>query len=105
MIAFSLCNVMFVLGPVLIAEVTPTERRGAALGVTNAITTLAGPLAPVVTGVLVDVGAHPADGVRTALLIAGGLAILGALAGFVLIDPEADQAGNLQNSQGEAEPA
>ncbi|PVE21067.1 MFS transporter [Microvirga sp. KLBC 81] len=104
-IAFSLCNVMFVLGPVLIAEVTPVERRGAVLGVTNAITTLAGPLAPVITGVVVDVGTHPADGARTALLIAGGLTILGALAGFVLIDPEADRARNPPDSRGEIQPA
>jgi MFS family permease len=105
MIAFSLCNVMFVLGPVLVAEVTPVERRGAVLGVTNAITTLAGPLAPVVTGLVLDIGAHPADGVRTALLIAGGLAILGAVAGLVLIDPEADLARNLPDPQEEPQAA
>jgi MFS transporter, ACS family, D-galactonate transporter len=93
-IAFSLCNAMFVLGPVMIAEVTPVERRGAVLGVTTAITTLAGPLAPAITGVVIDVGANAADGVRTALLMAGGLAILGALAGFVLINPEADRSGD-----------
>jgi MFS family permease len=104
-IAFSLCNVMFVLGPVLIAEVTPVARRGAVLGVTNAITTLAGPLAPVVTGALVDVGDHPMDGVRTALLAAGGLVIVGALAGFVLIDPEADRARNQPATPGETQPA
>jgi MFS family permease len=104
-IAFSLCNVMFVLGPVLIAEVTPVEQRGAVLGVTNAITTLAGPLAPVVTGVVIDVGTQSADGVRTALLIAGGLLILGALAGFVLIDPEADRAGHPPDVRGETRPA
>lgn len=105
MIAFSLCNVMFVLGPVLIAEVTPVEWRGSVLGVTNAITTLAGPLAPVVTGVMVDVGTHPADGVRTALLMAGGLTILGALAGMVLIDPEADRASHPPHAQGDTQPA
>ena len=104
-IAFSLCNVMFVLGPVLVAEVTPIERRGAVLGVTTAITTLAGPLAPVVTGVLVDVGDHPAEGVRTALLIAGGLAIMGAVAGLALIDPEADRARNPPDPQEETQPA
>ncbi|WP_201860563.1 MFS transporter [Microvirga soli] len=104
-VAFSLCNVMFVLGPVLIAEVTPVERRGAVLGVTNAITTLAGPLAPVVTGLVLDVGTDSTDGVRTALLIAGGLVTLGALAGFVLIDPQADRVSNSQNPLAQAEPA
>lgn len=92
--AFSLCNVMFVLGPVLIGEVTPVERRGAVLGVTNAITTLAGPLAPAVTGLIIDFDAHPADGIRTALLVAGSLVIIGACVGFALIDPEADRADN-----------
>ncbi|MBD2749577.1 MFS transporter [Microvirga sp. BT688] len=104
-VAFSLCSVISVLGPVLVAEVTPVEQRGAALGITTAITTLAGPLAPVVTGLLLDVGTHPADGVRTALLIAGGLVILGALAGFALIDPEADQASNSQIPAVQAESA
>jgi MFS family permease len=104
-VAFSLCNVMFVLGPVLIAEVTPVERRGAVLGVTNAITTLAGPLAPVVTGLVLDVGTDSTGGVRTALLIAGSLVTLGALAGFVLIDPEADRVSNSQNPLAQTEPA
>jgi len=103
--AFSLGNVMFVLGPVLIAEVTPVEQRGAALGVTNAITTLAGPLAPAVTGAVIDVSAHPVDGIRIALMLAGILVILGALAGFVLIDPEADRAGDPPDSRGEVQTA
>jgi MFS family permease len=101
MIAFSLCNVMFVLGPVLIADVTPVEQRGAVLGVTNAITTIAGPLAPVITGVVVDVSTHPENGMRTALLIAGGIAMVGALAGFALIDPDADRAGSPPDAWGE----
>ena len=105
LVAFSLCNVMFVLGPVLVAEVAPVGQRGAVLGVTNAITTLAGPLAPVVTGAVIDIGAHPADGVRTALLIAGGLAILGSMAGFALIDPEADRARNPPDPGREIQPA
>ncbi|MCB8820612.1 MFS transporter [Microvirga rosea] len=91
-IAFSLGNVIFVLGPVLVAEVTPVGQRGAALGIVNAITTLAGPLAPAVTGMILDVSPGAADGIRHALLLAGAFVILGALAGFGLIDPEADRA-------------
>jgi MFS transporter, ACS family, D-galactonate transporter len=91
-LAFSLCNVIFVLGPCLLAEVTPVRQRGAVLGVNTAIVTLAGPLAPAVMGLVVDIGADPAAGFRTALLLAGTLVILGGLAGFFLIDPEADRA-------------
>ncbi|WP_247654434.1 MULTISPECIES: MFS transporter [Microvirga] len=91
-VAFSLCNVMFVLGPVLVADVTPVARRGAALGMINAITTLAGPFAPTVMGVMVDASAGTPEGTRNALLLSGLLAVVGASAGFVLIDPEADRA-------------
>jgi MFS family permease len=93
-VAFSLCNVMFVLGPVLVSEVTPVSQRGATLGMVNAITTLAGPFAPAVMGLVVDAGAGTPDGIRKALLLAGVLAIVGAFAGFLLIDPEADRARN-----------
>ena len=90
-VAFSLVNVMFVLGPVLVAEVAPAGQRGAVLGIVNAVTTLAGPLAPFVTGMILDTSAGVSDGVRNALLVAGAFVILGALAGFFLIDPEADR--------------
>ncbi|MGO4525193.1 MFS transporter [Microvirga sp. 2MCAF35] len=90
-IAFSLVNVIFVLGPVLVADVTPARQRGAVLGIVNGITTLAGPLAPSVTGMILDFSSGVTDGVRNALLLAGAFAIVGALAGIVLIDPEADQ--------------
>ena len=91
--AFSLANLISVLGPVLIAEVTPIRQRGAALGIVNAVTTLAGPLAPIATGLMIDIGigANAADGGRGALLMSGLLVILSALAGLVLIDPDNDR--------------
>ncbi|PVE23550.1 MFS transporter [Microvirga sp. KLBC 81] len=93
-LAFSLCNVIFVLAPCLIAEVTPVRQRGAILGVNTAIVTLAGPFAPSVMGLVVDSGLNPADGYRMALTLTGSLVILGGLSGFFLIDPEADRADN-----------
>jgi MFS family permease len=90
-LAFSLCNVILVLAPGLLAEVTPIRQRGAILGINTAIVTLAGPLAPVVMGAAVDIGANPALGYRAALVLAGALVIVGGLSGFFLIDPEADR--------------
>lgn len=90
-LAFSLCNVILVLAPCLLAEVTPVRQRGAILGVNTAIVTLAGPLAPAVMGIVIDVGANPAAGYRTALVFVGALVIVGGLSGFFLIDPEADR--------------
>jgi MFS family permease len=103
-LAFSLCNVILVLAPCLLAEVTPMRQRGAVLGINTAITTLAGPLAPAIMGMVVDLGTTPAAGFRTALLVAGTLVVLGGIAGFFLIDPEADRAGNPLPDQAETAP-
>jgi len=98
-VAFSLCNVMFVLGPVLVAEVAPVSQRGATLGMVNAITTLAGPLAPAVMGFVIDVSVGTPDGIRRALLLAGLLVVVGSLAGFFLIDPEGDRVRDASSLQ------
>ncbi len=90
-IALSVGNVIFVLGPVMVAEVTPVGQRGAMLGMTNALITLAGPLAPIAMGALVDLGADPVAGFRTGFIVAGAVMACGGLAGFLLMNPEADR--------------
>ena len=86
----SIGSVIFTLGTTLIGEISPASQRGAMLGITNSIHTLAGLCAPFLMGLLVDIDADPVAGFRTGYLYAGALvAILGALAA-VLIDPEAD---------------
>jgi ACS family D-galactonate transporter-like MFS transporter len=86
----SIGSVIFTLGTTLIGEISPASQRGAMLGITNSIHTLAGLCAPFLMGLLVDIDANPIAGFRTGYLYAGTLvAILGALAA-VLIDPEAD---------------
>ena len=86
----SIGSVIFTLGTTLIGEISPASQRGAMLGITNSIHTLAGLCAPFLMGFLVDIDADPIAGFRAGYLYAGALvAILGALAA-VLIDPEAD---------------
>ena len=89
-LAFSVGNLIFCLGPVVIAELTPFPQRGAMLGINNALITLAGPLAPVCTGLIIDAAESTADGFRLAFLVAGCVATIGSLVGLVLIDPEDD---------------
>jgi len=89
-LAFSIGSAVFALGHVMVAEVTPVGRRGAMLGINNAVATTAGIFAPIVMGMVVDVGANPADGFRTGFMIAGALVTIGALIGLLLINPEAD---------------
>jgi MFS family permease len=89
-VAFSIGTVIFILGHVIVAEVTPVRQRGAMLGISNAVATLAGPYAPVIMGKIVDVGANPVEGFRSGFALAGVLVVVGAVLGFLLIDPESD---------------
>jgi MFS transporter, ACS family, D-galactonate transporter len=89
-LSFSIGSVIFTLGTTLIGEISPASQRGAMLGITNSIHTLAGLCAPFLMGLLVDIDADPTAGFRTGFVYAGALVtLLGTLAA-VLIDPEAD---------------
>jgi MFS transporter, ACS family, D-galactonate transporter len=89
-LACSIGSVIFTLGPALMGEISPASQRGAMLGVSNSIHTLAGVCAPLVMGRIVDIDANPIGGFRTGYLYAGVLvATLGAVAA-VLINPEYD---------------
>ena len=91
-VAFSIGGAIFVLGQVLVAEVTPVMQRGAMLGSITAIATLAGPLAPALMGWVVNFSTDPGRGFRSGFIIAGGLVAAGSLLGMLLIDPERDRA-------------
>lgn len=91
-LAFSLGSPIFSLGRVMVAEVTPAEQRGSMLSISNAVATLAGPLAPVLMGVVVDTGTNAVAGFGTGFMLTGaGIAIVAVIAMF-LIDPDADRA-------------
>jgi MFS family permease len=92
MVAFAAGSVIYTLGPALIGEISPVGQRGAMLGISNAVYTLAGLLAPWIMGKIVDVGANPEAGFRTGFEFAGLLIACGGLAAMALIDPEADLA-------------
>jgi MFS family permease len=97
-LSFSIGSVMFTLGTTLIGEISPTAQRGAMLGITNSIHTLAGLCAPFMMGLLVDVNSDPAAGFRAGFVYAGILVALLGTAAAVLIDPEADLR-NLQSNR------
>jgi ACS family D-galactonate transporter-like MFS transporter len=89
-VACSIGSVIFTLGPALMGEIAPASQRGAMLGVSNSIHTLAGVCAPLVMGRIVDINANPIGGFRTGYLCVGVLvATLGAVAAL-LINPEYD---------------
>ncbi|MFB8208312.1 MULTISPECIES: MFS transporter [unclassified Streptomyces] len=73
-----------------VSELAPPDRAGGALGVMNALVTLAGLAAPAVVGALVD--ARGTGGYQNAVVLSGLLLALGAAASFWLIDPARDTA-------------
>ena len=89
-LGFSIGSVIFTLGSTLIGEISPASQRGAMLGITNSIHTLAGLCAPYVMGLIVDVGANPEAGFRTGYLYAGALVAAAGVLAAVLIHPQAD---------------
>jgi MFS family permease len=89
-LSFSVGNVIFALGSALIGEISPPVQRGAMLGITNSIHTLAGLFAPLLMGRIIDASHTPAIGFRIGYMITGVLVIaLGSLAAIV-IHPQAD---------------
>jgi MFS family permease len=90
-LSFSVGSVIFTLGSTLIGEIAPPVQRGAMLGITNSVQTLAGLCAPLVMGQIIDWEPDTATGFRAGFILSGGLvAALGILAA-VLIDPAADK--------------
>jgi MFS transporter, ACS family, D-galactonate transporter len=90
-LAFSVGNVILALGHVMVAEVTPARQCGAMLGVTNGLITLAGPFAPLVTGILVDAGPDHLRGFRMGFIGAGILVTIGGSVGLLLMNPDVDR--------------
>ncbi len=71
--------VTYSLGPPLLGEISPVSQRGAVLGLSNAMFSLAGLVAPWLTGHIVDLGLDPAAGFRQGFLFAGCLMCAGAI--------------------------
>ncbi|MFI6322980.1 MFS transporter [Nonomuraea sp. NPDC050556] len=83
----SLGYIVFPLTQAVFAEITPDAQRSAVLGITQAIATVAGVLAPVITGRIVERAADAATGFGTAFDLAGGLMVAGGVIGVLLIRP------------------
>ncbi len=91
-LAFSCGTLIFSLGHVMVAEITPVAQRGSMLAIGNATATLAGPLAPVVMGLIVDTGFDAVAGFRTGFMLTGAAVAVVAVLAMILIDPESDRA-------------
>lgn len=74
----------------VVSEICPPNQRPGALGLFIALQGLAGLIAPVITGALVDSAATPADGYSQSFQIFGAVVVIGAIVVALLVHPERD---------------
>ncbi|MDN5746024.1 MAG: MFS transporter, partial [Nocardioidaceae bacterium] len=88
--AFSVSGLIFATSSTVCGELTPPSQRGAVLGTYVAIASLAGVVAPVVTGRLIDAATHEAEGYVAAFTLMAVVMIIGGLIALIFIRPERD---------------
>jgi ACS family D-galactonate transporter-like MFS transporter len=85
-------STIYVVIPMIVSELTPQPQRAAMLAITNSFVTLAGVIAPLTMGRMVQNAASPMAGYEFGYMVMGGLMIAGGLIGASFIRPEADRA-------------
>lgn len=87
-VGLSLGGVIYAMQPAIISELTPIGQRGALLAIGTSIWSLAGVVAPLVMGRLID-ARHIADqGYVRGFVVAGVVALVAGLAGAIFMQPE-----------------
>lgn len=87
-LGFAFPNLVFSLGPTIIAEIVPVQQRGALLAIVHSIATMAGIIAPLITGWLIDQSMNPVDGFILSFQLVAGLLCLAGLMGGIIIKPK-----------------
>ncbi|WP_109478704.1 MFS transporter [Paraburkholderia sp. C35] len=86
-VAVGMAPVIYALVPSVLAEIVPAAQRGAILAIDNSIASIAGALAPLITGFLVQ-GMTGNTGYDVGFALGGGIMLVGAMAGVLFVDPE-----------------
>lgn len=88
--AFGIPVATFPLGVLALAEMAPVAQRAAVLSFSTAAATLAGLIAPAVTGWMIGGADSAVSGYTQAFTLAAALMIVGGLLGMLLIHPQRD---------------
>ena len=84
-------STIYVVLPMIVSELTPQPQRAAMLAITTSFVTLAGVLAPLIMGSLIQDSATPNGGYEKGYVILGVLLLAGGIIGLLFIRPEADR--------------
>jgi MFS family permease len=81
----ALPTAILALLPPIIAERVPSAQRAGMIGIGQAIVTLAGVVAPVVTGMVVDVQDNAGKGFETGFLLCGAILMFTPVLGYLIM--------------------
>ena len=83
---------IYVVTPMIVSELTPQPQRSAMLAIVTSLVTLAGVVAPLAMGAVIQHAASPIAGYEKGYVILGVLLLAGGLIGLLFIRPEHDRA-------------
>ena len=86
-----LSGAIYVVCPPMLAEFTPVSQRGAIIAIYGAVYTLAGLLAPAVTGRILDSAATPLEGYLLGFRVLAIILIASGLLGLLLLRPNTER--------------
>jgi MFS family permease len=84
-------STIYVVIPMIVSELTPQSQRAGMLAIVNSIVTLAGVIAPIVMGAMVQHAETPMAGFEQGYVVLGALLLAGGLIGLLFIRPETDR--------------
>lgn len=86
-----LCGSIYVVCPAMIGEFTPVSQRGAVIAIYGAIYTLAGMIAPIVMGSVIESAATPLQGFLFGFQILATILMTSGVLGLLLLWPNSER--------------